>query len=122
MNWDEAIDMAESEFVSFGAHTVNHEILDQVSFETAEFEILRSCKEIEEKLSNRVCLFAYPNGNFNQTIKKILKRKGLKAAVTTRKALMTASTDILEIPRIGMHEDVGNTIPFFLARILLKKI
>ena len=121
MNWDEAEEMGKSNLVDFGAHTVNHEILDQVSLESAEYEISRSCSEIEEHLDTRVNLFAYPNGNYNQAIQKILKRKGLKAAVTTRKGLMLTSSDIFEIPRIGMHEDVGSTIPLFLARILLKR-
>jgi peptidoglycan/xylan/chitin deacetylase (PgdA/CDA1 family) len=121
MNWDEAAEMGESNLVSFGAHTVNHEILDQVSPESAEYEISSSCSEIEEHLGTRVNLFAYPNGNFNQAIQEILKRNSLQAAVTTRRGLMAASSDIFEIPRIGMHEDVSNTIPLFLARIIIKR-
>ena len=121
MNWDEAAEMGKSNLVEFGAHTVNHEILDQVSLERAEYEISSSCSEIEEHLGTRVNLFAYPNGNYNQAIKKIIRHEGLKAAVTTRKGLMTASSDIFEIPRIGIHEDVGSTIPLFLARILFNR-
>lgn len=120
MNWEEAKEMQSSGMVSFGAHSANHVILDQVSLQEAEEEIIRSMQELENRLGVRSMCFAYPNGNFNKDLQCILKRNGFRGAVTTRKGWVSEDTALFEIPRIGMHEDVSRTIPLFLARILLK--
>jgi len=119
MSWEEAREMLASGLVRFGAHTVNHVILDQVPLPQAEEEIVRSRQQLEDLLGERIDLFAYPNGNYNGDLQAILKRHGFKWAVTTRKGWVGNGTSLLEIPRIGMHEDVSQTIPLFLARILL---
>lgn len=121
MNWEEAKQMQATGLVSFGAHTSNHVILDQVSQPQAEEEIVRSQQELESRLGVRPEFFAYPNGNFTSDLKTILKRNGFRGAVTTRKGWVDKGVPLFEIPRIGMHEDVSRTIPLFLARILLNK-
>ncbi|MBA2883002.1 peptidoglycan/xylan/chitin deacetylase (PgdA/CDA1 family) [Desulfosalsimonas propionicica] len=120
LNWDEAGQMQESGLVSFGGHTADHVILDRVPKEKAEQEIMQSCRDIKEHLGVRPDLFAYPNGNYNPEIKALLEKHGIRGAVTTKKGWLTKQTDLLEIPRIGMHEDVVRTIPLFLGRIFLK--
>ncbi|MCK4536462.1 MAG: polysaccharide deacetylase family protein, partial [Desulfuromonadales bacterium] len=121
MNWEEAREMQASGLITFGAHTVNHVILDQVPQRQAEEEIVRSLQELESRLGVRPELFAYPNGNVTGDLRAILKRNGFRGAVTTRKGLIGEGVSLFEIPRIGMHEDVSRTIPLFLARILLKR-
>lgn len=121
MNWEETKEMQSSALISFGAHTSNHVILDQVSQEQAEEEIACSQQEIENRLGVRAEFFAYPNGNFTSSLQAILKKHGFRGAVTTRKGWVGAGEPLFEIPRIGMHEDVSRTIPLFLARILLER-
>ncbi len=121
MTWDEAREMRDSGLAGFGAHTVNHVILDQVPLQEAESEIARSREEIEGRLDVPIDLFAYPNGNFNRDLQGVLARNKFRGAVTTGKGWIGTGTDPLEIPRIGMHEDVSCTLPLFLSRILLKK-
>jgi len=121
LNWDEAREMLASGLVRFGAHTVNHEILDQVSLLKAQAEICKSRKEIEHCLGGKVSIFAYPNGNHNESIRGILAENGFNLAVTTRKGLFDHSTPLLEIPRVAMHEDVSSTIPMSRSRILFPK-
>lgn len=121
LSWDEIRAMLTSGLVRYGSHTVNHEILDQVSQQEAEEEILKSQKEIENRLGVVPGLFAYPNGNFTPELKAILKRHGYKGAVITRKDMVGNGSDQFEIPRIGVHEDVSCTIPLFGARTLFKK-
>lgn len=121
LSWDEAREMLASGLVRFGAHTVNHEILDQLSFEEATNEISTSREEIRHCLGNNVSTFAYPNGNHNESIRNILTKNGFNAAVTTRKGFYDRSMPIMEIPRVAIHEDVSNTIPMFRSRILFSK-
>jgi peptidoglycan/xylan/chitin deacetylase (PgdA/CDA1 family) len=118
LDWDEARKMIKNQLVHFGSHTVNHEILDQVSIGKAENEIVNAGQEIHRQLGIEVDLFAYPNGNFNREVKDILLRSGYRAAVTTKKRLIVDEDSLMEIPRIGMHEDVSHTDSLFIARIL----
>ena len=120
INWEEAREMQLSGLITFGAHTANHVILDQVSQLQAEDEILQSRNKIENQLGITPEIFAYPNGNFTAGLKTILQRYGFMGAVSTRKACLEQGNDFFEIPRIGIHEDVSRTIPMFLARIFLK--
>jgi len=121
LNWGEVQEMLASGLVRIGAHTVNHEMLDQLSFQKARDEITRSRKEIEQRIGRKVRTFAYPNGNHNESLQKVLTESGFNAAVTTRKGFFHPCTPLMEIPRIAIHEDVSNTIPMFRSRILLPK-
>lgn len=121
LNWDEVREMLSSGLVRFGAHTVNHEILDQVPLENARDEISKSRGDIEQILGCKVSTFAYPNGNYNESIRDFLAESGFKAAVTTRKGFLARGAPLMEVPRIAMHEDVSNTIPMFRSRILFRK-
>jgi peptidoglycan/xylan/chitin deacetylase (PgdA/CDA1 family) len=121
LSWDEAREMLSSGLVRFGAHTVNHEILDQIPLQKARDEISKSRADIENNLGGRVSTFAYPNGNYTESIRKILTESGFNAAVTTRKGFLAHGIPLMEIPRIAIHEDVSNTIPMFRSRILLRK-
>ena len=121
LNWDEAQKMLTSGLVRFGAHTVNHELLDQIPLEKAKDEISQSRDVIESRLGASVRTFAYPNGNYNENVRKSVEDNGFNVAVTTKKGFFDRGTNLLEIPRIAMHEDVSNTIPMFRSRILFSQ-
>lgn len=120
MTWEDAGAMGDSGLVAFGAHTVGHEILDQLCCVDARNEILRSREEIRRRLGGEASIFAYPNGNFNETVKRILQEGDFVGAVTTKKGFLSRDTPLLEIPRIGIHEDISDTISMFQGRILLE--
>jgi peptidoglycan/xylan/chitin deacetylase (PgdA/CDA1 family) len=120
MGWEEAKQMLASGLISFGAHSVNHVILDQVSAHEAEQEIVQSFHDIHSHLGITPALFAYPNGNFTSRIKTILQEHGFKGAVTTRKGNVSGETDPFELPRIGIHQDISSTVPLLQARMHLK--
>lgn len=121
LSWDEAREMLSSRLVRFGAHTVNHEILDQVPLQKVRDEVSQCNQELERHLGCKVRIFAYPNGNHNEYIRGVLIENGFNAAVTTRKGFLGYGTSLMEIPRISIHEDVSSTIPMFRSRILLRK-
>jgi len=119
LNWDEIRKMGLSGLIRFGAHTVNHEILDQVPLRKARAEIIVSRNEIECHLGTKVTTFAYPNGNHNAGVRQLLAENDFDVAVTTRKGLLGHALPSLEIPRIALHEDVSATIPMLRSKILL---
>lgn len=84
LNWSQ-IKTMQKNHVSFGAHTVNHPILTNVSLKEAETEIEESKKTIESNLKTKVALFAYPNGHesdFNEDIIQILKKQKFSCSTT----------------------------------------
>jgi peptidoglycan/xylan/chitin deacetylase (PgdA/CDA1 family) len=121
LSWDEAKEMLMSGLVRFGSHTDNHVILDQVGDASINNEITVSRDKIQNRLGIKVRTFAYPNGNHNENIHKILAANGFDIAVTTRKGYLGPEISPIEIPRIGIHDDISSTIPMFRSRILLQK-
>lgn len=122
MNWDEVKIMLSSGLIDFGAHTVNHEILDQISLSAARYEIQESLNSLYFHLGIKPDLFAFPNGNYNAQIISILKYYNFKASVTTQKRKLLSKDLLYELPRIGVHEDVSFTLQLFKSRIFFNYI
>lgn len=121
LNWEEVQEMSVSGLVRFDAHTVNHQILDQITLQNVREELFLSRESIERHLGTKVRTFAYPNGNHTNSVRKILEELGFNAAVTTRKGFMSSSVPVLEVPRIAIHEDVSSTVPMFRTRIIFSR-
>jgi peptidoglycan/xylan/chitin deacetylase (PgdA/CDA1 family) len=104
LSWNEIREMHD-DGVAFGAHSVNHPILTNLPLEEAKREILRSKKDIEDKLGQPVTAFSYPNGNFNPEIVKFIK-DGFACAVTAGiSKLITLKDNPYELDRIQAAED-----------------
>jgi len=69
LTWPEIKKM--NDYVSIGAHTVNHSILTKVSLDAAKKEIDESKKQIEKKIGKPVRVFTYPNGQPEDMSKEI---------------------------------------------------
>lgn len=121
MSWENVTEMKCSGMVRFGAHTRGHEILDKLSPARARSEIVQSMTDIEQRLGEKVAAFAYPNGNYNKNLIELVAECGIGCAVTTVKGFLSRETLPLEIPRIGMHEDISGTLPMFRGRIVVEK-
>lgn len=101
LNWKQIKEMSQNG-LSFGAHTVSHPILTQVSLEQARKEILKSQKAIETALDKEVTTFAYPFGKrkqYSEEIKSILKKAVFQCAVTTEPGVNDKSADFFELKR-----------------------
>jgi hypothetical protein len=102
LSWNEVREMSENN-IDFGAHTVNHPILTQISLKQAEHEILHSKKDIEKKLNKTITTFSYPNGlanDYNSEIIKVLKKYGFICAVTRVPNTITSKTNLFELGRV----------------------
>lgn len=117
LTWDDVNIMRESSLIDFGCHTANHYRLnnsldDQLIYN----EIVSSKKLIELNTGHKVNLFCYPNGNYNDQVLN-LTSKHYEAAVTTNRGINSLDTDVHELSRIGIHQDIGNTVVKFKSRI-----
>ncbi len=99
LSWDEIEEMSR-DGIAFGAHTVNHPILTNLPLEQARDEIIKSKKDIEERLDQPVTTFSYPNGNFDTELVEVLKESGFTCAVTANIGMITPEAKLYELQRI----------------------
>jgi peptidoglycan/xylan/chitin deacetylase (PgdA/CDA1 family) len=105
LSWEQIKEMS-SDAVSFGAHSVSHPILTNISIEQAKWEIRQSKKDVEEKLGKPVMSFSYPNGNFNSGISQFVRGSGFTSAVSVLpNDLINRRDDPYELSRISGDED-----------------
>jgi peptidoglycan/xylan/chitin deacetylase (PgdA/CDA1 family) len=104
LSWEEILEMIENG-ISFGAHTVTHPTLTRLAIEEAREEIIRSKRDIEERLGKPCTLFAYPNGDFNTEIIELVKESGFQGAVTTIPRMIRRGDNLFRLGRISAGPD-----------------
>lgn len=120
MTWEQISNMAESEYVTIGAHTINHYSLKYLSDESSFDEMLSSKNEIEKHIKREVFHFAYPFGSDNEVSERELvfaKEIGFESAVTTHESNLNDYKDINfhSLPRIPI--DGSTTLDEFKLRV-----
>ncbi|NOX26036.1 MAG: polysaccharide deacetylase family protein [Deltaproteobacteria bacterium] len=119
LNWAEIAEMKDSGLISFGSHTVNHQILTTLDNTAIKNELIASRKELlQRNVVDSSCVsFCYPNGNHTKEIAAMVRSAGYHLAVTTRKGWNRADADKFTLKRIGIHEDMTSTPALFACRI-----
>ena len=113
LNWQEIGEMSRHD-ISFGSHSSSHAILTKLSAEKVLIEMHSSLETLREKNLNHLPVFCYPNGNYTIEIAEQAKSVGYSAAVTTTFGVENNSPQkLFELKRIGIHNDISNTIPLF---------
>jgi len=94
--------LARSNCVTIGAHTHRHELLDQLTSEEAIETIQTSNEHIFRMIGCYPTHFAYPNGNFNREVSRLVQATGYETAVTTMRGFWSNTDSVMMIPRIGI--------------------
>lgn len=106
---DQIKEMAAGGLIDFGAHTRTHTILSGLADEQLREEIEGSIDDVA-KLTGKPCrTFAYPNGracDYDERAMKMLRERGIAAAVTTIAGPNDKSTDPLQLRRYGIGADM----------------
>ena len=106
LDWSEIAIMAESG-IDFGSHGLSHSIITLLNEEQIWKELSVSKSAIEEKLHKPVLSYAYPNGNYNESIQVMVKKAGYLCAAATRGDNSSNNIpDILALRRVGIHTDI----------------
>jgi hypothetical protein len=95
--------LAHSGWVTFGGHTVNHEILSTLGDADVESEVRGSVAAVTSLGAAMSATFAYPNGrrrDFDDRAVAALRAAGCSAAVTTLTGLNTPDTDPFALRRV----------------------
>lgn len=89
--------------MEIGAHTVTHPILRLCDEDAARREIVESRGELEDRLGERIGLFAYPNGRYGEDYTrahaKLVADLGFDAAVSTNAGVSRHGDDLFQLCR-----------------------
>jgi peptidoglycan/xylan/chitin deacetylase (PgdA/CDA1 family) len=117
MTWREIEELERSGLVTFGAHTVNHEILSRLDYDEVRAEIAGSVDTVRRRLNAVSSFFAYPNGaagDFDERAVAAVRHAGLRGAVSTMQGFTYAGTDPYALRRFN----IGGHMAFCEFRIL----
>ena len=104
LNWQMIREMSAGG-IAFGAHTDRHLILTLESEVAADREIRRSKLVLEEQLNCPIRHFAYPNGYYNDAVRKMVEQAGFASATTTERELAKRGDDPFALGRISLCEE-----------------
>jgi len=113
--WTDVLEM-ERHAISFGAHTVNHEIVSTLDGDALENEVAGSIRTVASRVDHASRTFAFPNGrpeDLSTDAKQLLEDLGVSAALSTIEGLNDGTTDRYELRRIV----VGRNMDFDTFRL-----
>jgi peptidoglycan/xylan/chitin deacetylase (PgdA/CDA1 family) len=114
LSWGQIKEMQASGLITFGSHALGPEPLVNIK-SNAELkrQIFDSKKLLEEKLGCPVTMFSYPEGRFNDKIKKMVKDAGYRLAVATSPGKGHPNNDIFLIKRLRISENAADLVVFW---------
>jgi peptidoglycan/xylan/chitin deacetylase (PgdA/CDA1 family) len=107
MNWADARTMEATGLVSFGGHTMNHEIVSRLDEQELECEIDGCLSALRGNLTRVSPTFAFPNGrpeDFDERSIAVLRRAGAVAALSTIAGLNNRATNSFALRRISVGD------------------
>lgn len=103
LDWEEVRALRATGLVTFGGHSVNHEILSSLADADVDAEVRGSVRKVAALGDGASATFAYPNGrrrDFDARAVEVLRSEGCVAAVTTISGLNTRATDPYALRRV----------------------
>ena len=91
--------------IDFGDHTATHPVLPLEDEKSFESEIFESKEILEKELGKKVTSFAYPNGRYNEKVRRQIVEAGYKLAVTTEKHTNKFGEDLFVLGRTCLCEE-----------------
>lgn len=106
LTWEMLRTLAAHPLIEIGGHTRSHPDLTGLSQDRVRQEILEDRKVLEQKTGRRLRAFAYPFGNWNDTVRSMAGEE-YPYAMTTESDFYSTNGDSLSIPRSN-HGTIGN--------------
>lgn len=117
LSWEEVLEMSRDN-VSFGSHSWSHAILTRLAPQELGKEIHDSMRHLQDRGVNWVPVFCYPNGEWDDEVVECVKAAGYQGAVVTEFGWEgTVPQNLFRLRRVGIHHDIGRTLPLFLLHI-----
>ena len=99
MNWDQILELYNTDHVEIGNHSHSHEYLVDESPELIKNDILKSIEIFNEKLGTNSAFFSYPFGEYSLEFKNIIKDLGFSYAFGQHSGVIDETKDLWELPR-----------------------
>lgn len=104
MNVAEIQELTRDGVIAIGAHTVHHPVLTGLSAEECREEIVTSATSCRLLTGQEVRSFAYPYGDMNDHVRRIVAESGFRVACSTRSARLDLNhQDLFAMPRIAVR-------------------
>ena len=107
MDWNQILELHQSDHVEIGNHSHSHEYLVEESAETIEKDIKKSIEIFNKKLGKNSDFFSYPFGEYSLEFKKIIKELGFHYAFGQHSGVIDETKDLWELPRFPINEKYG---------------
>ncbi|MBL9053404.1 MAG: polysaccharide deacetylase family protein [Tabrizicola sp.] len=109
LTMDELVTLAASPWITIGAHSHCHSLLDQISLSEATESIARSRRLLQDWTGQEVAHFAWPNGNRNAALGQAASDCGFRTATALGGWLWHPGADPYAIPRVpvGRYDDTA---------------
>ena len=105
VNWSQLSEIA-AQGIEIGAHTVTHPALDMLPLEHAKQQIVRSKRELEDRLGQQIDSFAYPYGFYSKAVRDLVVAAGYRSACAVRYATSHAHDDGFALSRHIIRHDM----------------
>jgi peptidoglycan/xylan/chitin deacetylase (PgdA/CDA1 family) len=109
LTWEAARQM-DASGVEIASHTVTHPILTNVSESRLTNELAFARDRLQAELRRNVDLFCYPNGVYDERVRRAVGQAGYRCAVTTKPGLVDSTSDPLALERIHTESDLTHFI------------
>ncbi len=116
LTWEQLAEMQLSG-IEFGSHTVNHNVLTELSPNSVNHELADSKSLLEKRLGRRIDVLAYPCGFTNEYIKSRVNAIGYRAAFTVNLGNVHPSDDPYALNRVPIFGALPHTMFRFEARM-----
>lgn len=109
MSWDE-LRQLDPGLITIGSHSMSHAMLDSVTPEEAEYEIVHSRHVLETKLDRQVVHFCYPAGQFGPMAESFVRATYRTATITLPALLDRNIPDPHRLPRLPASACAAQTM------------
>ena len=99
---DQLQELAKSPWVTIGAHSHCHSLLDQIPLSAVKNSLTQCKTLLEDWTGQEIRHFAYPNGNHSEDVRNVVKELGFTTATTLGMKLWRRGADTMAIPRIAL--------------------
>ena len=108
LSGEEIRQLTKGGLVSLGCHSASHLRMTVRDASTCKEELSRSINECRRLVGERPSAFAFPFGEYDQLSVELVKAAGFGMAFTSDEGLVTASSDLFALPRLGVGNWTGS--------------
>lgn len=110
LDWDRLRALAR-QGVTLAAHTQTHPLLTRISPEEAQKEISGSRDDLKREIGDAPPVFAYPGGEWNLDVARIVREEGFELAFTVHRGINDLKTaDPFSLNRINIGQKTSTQI------------